>query len=89
MTNERFKISSDVMSRRLGGETVLLHVADGTYFALDSVGSDVWDYIEQGLDVPQIVECMLARYEVDRIDLERDIRNLMARLTEKKLVMPV
>jgi hypothetical protein len=42
------KISKEVLSQELAGETVLLDMASEGYFGLDAVGTRVWQLLQSG-----------------------------------------
>ena len=83
---DRLTTSDDVVCRHVGGETVLLDIASGTYFGLDVVGARVWQLIEDD-------ECTLLEacdrigdeYNVARQTLEQDVLALAAQLVEHGL----
>ena len=83
---DRLATSDDAICRQVGGETVLLDIASGTYFGLDPVGARVWQLIDDG-------ECTLsdacdrigAEYDVPRDVLEQDVLALAEKLMEHGL----
>jgi len=79
-------IAPDVMARQVGDETVLLHLASGGYFGLDAVGSRFWQLLGERRPFPEIVDVMLAEYDVRREDLERDLGRLIDELLKQSLV---
>lgn len=79
--------SDDVVSREVGGETVLMDLASGTYFGLNEVGGRIWRMIDADpLTVAQICDRIEEEFEVTRTDLEGDITALMQDLAERSLV---
>ena len=79
-------ISSSVMVRQLGAETVILDLASSSYFGLDPVGTRIWQLMTEGQTLAQVCETMLAEYEVTREDIERDVLALVQTLADKQLV---
>ena len=85
---DRLATSDDAICRQVGGETVLLDIASGTYFGLDPVGARVWQLIDDG-------ECTLsdacdrigAEYDVPRDVLEQDVLALAEKLVEHGLAV--
>jgi Coenzyme PQQ synthesis protein D (PqqD) len=81
-------ISPEVVAREVGGETMLLDLASGTYFGLDAVGSRVWQLIEdQGVTLAGACDILVGEYEVSREDLERDVLALAGQLVENGLIV--
>jgi len=75
-----------VLSRALEGETILLDPDAGTYYALNEVGSRVWDLAAAGPSVAAIRHLLLAELTVDEETLARDLDDLLARLAAEGLV---
>ena len=70
----------------LEGESVLLNVLDGVYFGLNEVGTMIWKLISEGLPEDQIAVRMLADFEVTLEDLQKDVKDFLQILEEKKLI---
>ena len=79
-------ISKDVLTQELQDETVLLDLDSENYFGLDSVGTRIWQLLNEGQDEVAIVNTLLDEYEVEREVLEKDIAELLGRLNEAGLI---
>ena len=77
-----------VLAQRVGGELLLLHLDDGTYYALDPVGAEVWERLSAGIPRESVVDALTRAYEVDRQRLARDVERLAAELIERGLIEP-
>ena len=82
----KLEIPEDVVSRDLAGEAVILNLATGTYFGLDSVGTNIWHLIAECGSTDRIIEKVLAEYEVEEAGIRRDLEALIRQLVEKGLV---
>lgn len=85
---DRLIASSDVVAREVGGETILLDLASGTYFGLDPVGARIWSLIEEAesITLSQVCDAIFEEFEVPREELVRDVLALAEKLTEQQLV---
>ena len=81
-----FTVSKDVLFQEVSGETVLLDLASEQYFGLDEVGTRVWQLLNKGQSLDEIVNALVAEYEVERERLEEDVRALLGSLMEAGLV---
>jgi len=79
-------ISKDVLAQELAGETVLLDLASENYFGLDAVGTRVWQLLKEGKDGALLIDTLLEEYEVERGVLEKDVAELLDRLSEAGLI---
>ena len=79
-------ISKHVLAQELHDETVLLDLDSENYFGLDSVGTRIWQLLNEGQDKTDMVDTLLGEYEVEREVLEKDISELLGRLNEAGLI---
>ena len=79
-------VSPEAVAREVGGETMLLDLASGTYFGLDEIGGRVWKALEDGATLAQACDGIEADFEVSREQLESDVLKLANDLLEKGLV---
>ena len=84
--SDKVTIPAQVMAREVGDETVILDLANGTYYGLDLVGARIWQLMAEGQTLVQVCEVMLAEYDVTSDDIERDVLALVQTLTERQLV---
>jgi hypothetical protein len=85
---DRVRVPQEVVARRVGEETVMLHLANGTYYALDPVGARAWQVLEQGRTLSEACDVLEAEYNVPRAQLERDVLDLVDALASHGLVVP-
>ena len=79
----RLSVPTQVMSRLVGDETVLLDLESGLYFGLDGVGKRIWESIGEGRTLGETAAIIVAEYEVGAAQAEADVidfsRDLVAR----------
>lgn len=79
-------ISSDVVSRDLEGEAVILNLESGTYFGLDPVGTRIWSLLQASGSLRRAFDVMLQEYDVAPQKLEDDMLRLVRELCAKGLL---
>lgn len=84
--SDKVTIPAQVMAREVGDETVILDLANGTYYGLDPVGTRIWQLMVEGQTLTQVCEIMLSEYEVTSEDIERDVLALVQTLLARQLV---
>jgi hypothetical protein len=82
----KVKISKEVLSQEIHGETVLMDLASEQYFGLDVVGTRVWQLLQEGKSREQLLAVMLEEFEVGREQLESDIASLLEKLISAGLI---
>ena len=84
--NDKIAVSTDVVAREVGEETMLLNLASGTYFGLDPVGGRFWQLHEEGKSATEARDALLQQYDVAPEELDRDLEKLLADLAAHGLV---
>lgn len=84
--SDRLTVPAEVMDRRVGEETVILHLATGTYYGLDPVGARIWELMAASQSLAEIRDQMLQEYAVETTQLERDLLKLAQDLLAQGLV---
>jgi hypothetical protein len=79
-------IPDAVVSRDLGGETVILNLETGIYFDLDGVATDIWQALQATGSIREVYEKVLGAYEVDPAILGDDLIKFVNQLAAKGLV---
>lgn len=70
------------------GGSVLLDLSSELYFGLNTVGTQIWQYIGDGATESEIIDRLDSDYEqVDRATLARDVTTLVAELKERELLL--
>ena len=83
---DKVKISDQVLSQEVSGETVLLDLQSEFYFGLDKTGTRIWELLQSGLSIQDLIGKMLDEFEVDRQTLEADVNALLEKLLDAGLV---
>lgn len=65
---------------RVDDRLVLLSPIDFSYHAVDPVGSRIWDLLREPNTVDQVVESLMAQYEVDDARCRADVEPFLERM---------
>lgn len=84
--NTKVKASAKAVDCQIDGEIVLLHLDSGTYFGLNAVGAEIWNYIREEKSLEDIQDYLLARYDVPRARCETEVRALLSSLAAQDLI---
>jgi hypothetical protein len=80
------KTNPDVVSRRVGGEVVLVNLKTNRIFTLSPTGSRFWELYEAGGDRAAIEAQLLEEFDVDREQLSREVDQLLEQLRQAQVV---
>jgi hypothetical protein len=69
--------SPHVISETVGGETIVVNLANGHYFSLQGTAVDVWQGVERGEGAETIVLELEHRYEAGEGEIDAAVRKLL------------
>jgi hypothetical protein len=84
--NTRVRGTRHVFAREFDGELVLLDLARGDYYGLDTIGARLWRGLMEGRTVADIATEIAPEYDVEPATLRSDLVELLRDLAEKGLV---
>jgi hypothetical protein len=85
-TNGRISINIPrVVHETIDGETVILNLDNGNYYSLVGTGAHIWDYVEKGATVNDIIERLYCDYEAGKEDIEREVNKFLSELMKEDL----
>ena len=93
--NERFRRVSNVVTRRVAGETVLVPLAPAKtaaqvpeFYVLNEVGEQLWKWLEAPSDADQLARKLIAEYDVTEETARTDVQAFIGALLEIQAVEP-
>ncbi len=81
-----FVATSQAVSCEISGETVILDVPSGRYFALDPIGTQIWQWLQEPLTLEALCERLQTEYDVTPQRCREDVSALLSRMAEHGLV---
>ena len=87
--NSTVQVSQEVVSCDLVEEAALLNLKDGVYYGLNPVGARIWKLIQKPKKLSDILEILVAEYDVERDVCQTDLMELTEQLLDKDLIKMV
>jgi len=78
--------SPDQVSGDLDGRVVLLSIENGEYYNMNEVGSRIWALLEKPMTVAALIDTLLAEFEVERAQCEREAMAFLEQLQKDRLL---
>ncbi len=79
---EKVKLKKNLNVTDLSGEKVMIDFESGKYFMIKGSGNDIWDLIQDEITVEDIIEKLLAEYDVSREECEQSVQEFLGKLKE-------
>jgi hypothetical protein len=76
---------SGIVQAEIGGQTVIMSVAQGSYFALDQSARRIWELMVAPMRIGDIVDHLIEEYEIDRVQCEAEVLAFLRQLQENGL----
>ena len=80
------KRNPDMVSSDMDGEKVMMSIENGEYYALDPVGSEIWDNIEDEIKIDDLIKKLISQFDVSEETCEKDTMEFLNELLGKKLI---
>jgi Coenzyme PQQ synthesis protein D (PqqD) len=84
--NTLVAVAEDVVSCDLLEETAILNMKNSVYYGLDPVGTRIWNLIQQPITIQEILDVLLAEYDVEPERCQADLYELIEQLIDNQLV---
>ena len=90
----RYERNHDVVSRKIEGEIIIVPVRSGvgdlnSLYTLNSVGSVLWDFMNESHTIPEMVERVCDEFDVTSRQAQRDIEAFLDSLMAEQLIQSV
>jgi hypothetical protein len=79
-------VSPDQLSSKLEDEVIILNMADSAYYGLDPIGTYIWEIIQEPHSIAEILELLLAEYDVSAELCEKTLLDLLRDLQQHQLI---
>jgi hypothetical protein len=77
----------EVASKVIDGEAIIINLANGVYYSMDKVGALVWDRLQLGHTLDDVITTVTGSYDVAREQAESNVRDLVEELVQENLVV--
>jgi len=77
----------EVASKVIDGEAIIINLANGVYYSMDKAGALVWDLLQTGHSLEEVISAVSSRYDVEREQAEANVRDLVQELVQENLVV--
>jgi hypothetical protein len=85
-----FRINAPrVVHQTIDGETIMIDFDSGAYYSTDQAGTVIWEQVDRGAPVDEIVQVLTQHYDGNHRDIETAVTHFLAELQQESLISPV
>jgi hypothetical protein len=85
--NDIIRRDPSINFSEIDGEVVMLSMKNSEYYGLDDTGSEIWRQIEEPVRVCDLIQKLLAVFDVEAADCENDTLEFVNELYKKDLII--
>lgn len=78
--DEKITLKKNLDVTDLAGEKVMIDFESGKYFMIKGVGNDIWDLLSKQMTPGEIIENLLAEYDVTEEICEKEVMEFLDKL---------
>lgn len=86
--HQAYRVTDQVLWRRMGERTVLVHLGTRRVYSLNDTGSRIWELLAEGLAPDELRHRLLGEFEADERVLAADLERALVALERRGLVAP-
>jgi coenzyme PQQ biosynthesis protein PqqD len=83
----RVRRQDGILAQEAHGQTVLLRLEDGGYYALDEVGAMIWELCDGGRAVGEIVALLCEEFDAPEDVVKADVLEFIDDLRRERLLV--
>lgn len=83
----RVRRQEGILAQEAHGQTVLLRLEDGGYYALDEVGAMIWQLCDGGRAVADIVALLCEEFDAPEAVVQADVLEFVDDLRRERLLV--
>lgn len=85
----RFALAKDVVLQVIGEDALVLNLRDETVFSLNPTAVRIAELLVASVPVAAAIDALCAEYGATRDEVSRDVEDLAAALTARRLLVPI
>lgn len=75
-----------IPSTDIGGEVGLMNIETGKYFALNAIGSDIWNRLDKSISLKDLVNSLIAEYDISFDSCFNEVKTFIEQLIQAGIV---
>jgi hypothetical protein len=85
----RMRRQDGVITQQVEGQTILLRIDDGGYYAIDEVGAAVWELCDGVRRLDEVISTLTAEFDAPEATIRADVLEFVQDLRRERLLADV
>ncbi|GAB3666572.1 hypothetical protein GCM10028791_42410 [Echinicola sediminis] len=85
--SQKIQLKEDLLTTKIGDETVLMTIESGKYFRINKVGTLIWEQLKSPTTAEEIAKTLVNRYKISFEECIDDILPFLNALNKDKLLV--
>ncbi len=87
--SERPRRQDGVITQEVKGQTVLLRMDDGGYYAIDDVGASIWELCDGERRLADIIATLAEEFDAPAATIQADVLEFVQDLRRERLLVEI
>jgi hypothetical protein len=83
---QRLGVCEEVAAKVIDSEAIIINLANGIYYSMDKAGGVIWEMLEAGHSLEEVIAAATTRYDVSREQAQTDVERLATELLQENLL---
>ena len=87
LMHQRVRVCEEIAAKVIDDEAIIINLANGVYYSMDNAAGLVWQMLERGHSLKEVIASVIARYEIPAKQACADVTRLVEELVQEKVVV--
>lgn len=84
---ENYNVSENVIVKKIDDVTMVYNKDNGDMYEINDVGGEIFEYLQQGVAIAEIITRLEADYDASRDEIEEATQDFLIRMIELGVVL--
>lgn len=84
---ENYSVSENVIVKKIDDVTMVYNKDNGDMYEINDVGGEIFEYLQQGVAIAEIITRLEADYDASRDEIEEATQDFLIRMIELGVVL--
>lgn len=84
---ENYSISQNIIVKKINDTIMVYNKENGDMYEINDVGGEIFEYLQQGISITEIITRLEADYDAPRNEIEEATEDFLIRMIELGVVL--